>query len=61
MNHDATSVVNPPARRMAARSPHEPHRIATPLELFFDLVFVIAARLALVGRPVSTTDLPCHR
>jgi low temperature requirement protein LtrA len=28
--------------RMAARSPHESHRAATPLELFFDLVFVVA-------------------
>jgi len=27
---------------MHARSPHEPHRAATPLELFFDLVFVVA-------------------
>ena len=27
---------------MRARSPHEPHRAATPLELFFDLVFVVA-------------------
>jgi len=27
---------------MAGRSPDEPHRVATPLELFFDLVFVIA-------------------
>jgi low temperature requirement protein LtrA len=27
---------------MTARSPHEPHRASTPLELFFDLVFVVA-------------------
>lgn len=27
---------------MTARSPHEPHRTATPLELLFDLVFVVA-------------------
>ena len=27
---------------MTARSPHEVHRVATPLELFFDLVFVVA-------------------
>jgi low temperature requirement protein LtrA len=27
---------------MRARSPHEPHRVATPLELLFDLVFVVA-------------------
>jgi low temperature requirement protein LtrA len=29
-------------RRMTGRDPHEPHRSATPLELFFDLVFVAA-------------------
>ncbi|GGI47825.1 low temperature requirement protein LtrA [Agromyces flavus] len=29
-------------RRMTARNPDEPHRTATPLELFFDLVFVAA-------------------
>jgi low temperature requirement protein LtrA len=28
--------------RMSPRSPDEPHRVATPLELFFDLVFVVA-------------------
>jgi low temperature requirement protein LtrA len=27
---------------MVGRSPQEPHRAATPLELFFDLVFVVA-------------------
>jgi len=27
---------------MRGRSPHELHRAATPLELFFDLVFVVA-------------------
>ena len=32
----------PSRARMGARSPHEPHRTATPLELFFDLVFVVA-------------------
>ena len=25
-----------------ARDPHEPHRAATPLELLFDLTFVVA-------------------
>ncbi|HET9631387.1 MAG TPA: low temperature requirement protein A [Terrabacter sp.] len=29
-------------RRMRPRDPHEAHRVATPLELFFDLVFVVA-------------------
>lgn len=28
--------------RMRPRNPNEPHRAATPLELFFDLVFVVA-------------------
>ena len=35
--------------RMTARSPHEPHRAATPLELFFDLVFVVAIAQAASG------------
>jgi low temperature requirement protein LtrA len=34
---------------MPARSPHEPHRISTPLELFFDLVFVVAIAQAAAG------------
>lgn len=34
---------------MKGRSPEEPHRVSTPLELFFDLVFVVAlARAASV-------------
>lgn len=28
--------------RMEARDPDEPHRASTPLELFFDLTFVVA-------------------
>lgn len=32
-----------------ARNPHEEHRVATPLELFFDLVYVIAIASAGVG------------
>ena len=35
--------------RMTARSPHEPHRASTPLELFFDLVFVVAIAQAAGG------------
>src|SRR5688572_10131224 len=35
--------------RMRARSPHEPHRASTPLELFFDLVFVVAIAQAASG------------
>jgi low temperature requirement protein LtrA len=31
-----------PRATMRARSPHEAHRTATPLELLFDLVFVVA-------------------
>lgn len=34
---------------MTARSPHEAHRAATPLELFFDLVFVVAIAQAASG------------
>jgi low temperature requirement protein LtrA len=34
---------------MRARSPHEPHRVATPLELLFDLVFVVAISEAASG------------
>ena len=34
---------------MSARSPHEPHRVATPLELLFDLVFVGAVAQAAGG------------
>jgi low temperature requirement protein LtrA len=34
---------------MKARSPHEHHRAATPLELFFDLVFVVAIAQAASG------------
>ena len=34
---------------MRARSPHEPHRVATPLELLFDLVFVVAIAQAANG------------
>lgn len=34
---------------MAPRSPSEPHRAATPLELFFDLVFVVAIAIAAEG------------
>ena len=36
-------------RRMTPRDPHEPHRAATPLELLFDLVTVIAIASAAAG------------
>src|SRR5215207_1081188 len=32
--------------RMAARDPDEPHRVSTPLELFFDLAVVVAVAQA---------------
>ncbi|WP_405013200.1 low temperature requirement protein A [Kitasatospora sp. NBC_01539] len=35
-----------PVRRMAPRRPGEAHRTATPLELFFDLCFVVAVAQA---------------
>jgi low temperature requirement protein LtrA len=34
------------ARRMSGRDPHEQHRVATPLELLFDLTFVVAFGIA---------------
>jgi low temperature requirement protein LtrA len=40
--HTKRSLIVP----MRARSPHETHRAATPLELFFDLVFVVAVAQA---------------
>lgn len=33
-------------RRMTGRDPDEPHRVATPLELLFDLTFVVSFGLA---------------
>ena len=42
-------MTNPLAHRrarMGGRDPHEEHRVATPLELLFDLVFVVAYGLA---------------
>ena len=45
-NSPATLATPPRRRRMTPRSPHEPHRVATPLELFFDLCFVVAVAQA---------------
>jgi low temperature requirement protein LtrA len=42
--------------RMAPRSPEEPHRAATPLELFFDLVFVVAIAQAAAGLHHAVAD-----
>ena len=33
------------------RDPHEPHRVASPLELFFDLIFVVA---------IASAGAQCH-
>ncbi|MEH0844838.1 low temperature requirement protein A [Micromonospora sp. CPCC 205711] len=41
-----TRSVRPWYRRMTARRPDEAHRTATPLELFFDLCFVVAVAQA---------------
>jgi low temperature requirement protein LtrA len=41
---------------MVPRSPHEPHRTATPLELFFDLVFVVAIAQAASGLHHAITE-----
>src|ERR671913_135749 len=40
---------------LTARSPHEGHRAATPLELLFDLVFVVAIAQAATGLHHSIT------
>jgi len=42
---------------MVARSPHEVHRAATPLELFFDLVFVVAIAKAAAGLHHAVAEL----
>ncbi|MEV7185469.1 low temperature requirement protein A [Kitasatospora sp. NPDC093102] len=41
----------PPVRRMVPRDRREPHRVSTPLELFFDLCFVVAVGQA--GRELA--------
>jgi low temperature requirement protein LtrA len=43
-------------RPMTARSPHEAHRAATPLELLFDLVFVVAIAQAAGGLHHAIAD-----
>lgn len=42
--NDASTV--PILRRMSGRDPDEAHRTSTPLELFFDLCFVVAVAVA---------------
>lgn len=41
---------------MRARSPHEPHRASTPLELLFDLVFVVAIAQSAGGLHHAVAD-----
>jgi low temperature requirement protein LtrA len=45
MSHNSDTLYHH-ARRMSGRDPNQLHRVATPLELLFDLTFVIAFGLA---------------
>ena len=42
MSHPLVPDLGHRRRRLAGRDPDEPHRTATPLELLYDLVFVVA-------------------
>jgi hypothetical protein len=42
----ASTATHHRLRRMVGRDPDEQHRVATPLELLFDLTFVIAFGIA---------------
>lgn len=42
--------------RMRPRDPHEPHRAASSLELFFDLVFAVAVSIASVQLHHALTE-----
>ncbi len=44
--HQQPITIQHRVRRMAGRDPDEQHRVATPLELLFDLTFVIAFGLS---------------
>jgi low temperature requirement protein LtrA len=55
-DHGAPAASRPIVQRMAARSPHEAHRAATPLELLFDLVFVVAIAQAGEGLHHAITE-----
>ena len=46
MSFHGESTVRPWYTRMTGRDPAEPHRVATPLELLFDLCFVVAVAQA---------------
>jgi low temperature requirement protein LtrA len=54
--HPTTPDAAPLRHSMVARSPHEAHRTATPLELFFDLVFVVAIAQAANGLHHAVAD-----
>jgi low temperature requirement protein LtrA len=45
-------------KTMAPRDPHEPHRTATPLELFFDLAYVVA--IAQAGLALHHAEVEGH-
>jgi low temperature requirement protein LtrA len=49
MTEQVTGAASPWYRRMRARRPDEHHRAATPLELLFDLCFVVAVAQAAAG------------
>ena len=55
-DHHATASGTLVRARMVARSPHETHRVATPLELFFDLVFVVAIAQAAAALHHSVSE-----
>lgn len=42
----AEKILNKPLKLFAPRDPEEAHRAATPLELLFDLIFVVAIATA---------------
>ena len=46
MTHSPLPTLHHHLRRMTGRDPHEAHRVATPLELLFDLTFATAFSLA---------------
>jgi low temperature requirement protein LtrA len=45
-SHQTAGALAHRLRRMSGRDPHEPYRVATPLELLFDLTFVIGFGVA---------------
>ncbi|OEJ95827.1 low temperature requirement protein A [Streptomyces thermolilacinus] len=48
MTHDPAPLARP-LRPLVSRDRHQEHRAATPLELFFDLCFVVAVAQAAIG------------